>query len=271
MADSLVLPQVRSLSNPPSDGITALQYLDSSRLASTSWDGSVRLHDTAADKLLFSQPLESGPLFSFATVDSLLIAGGMDGSIRKVDMETSKSILVGKHKSSTSSETTTETNKASCSCLASLGSSQVASAGWHKQFHVWDVRQQSPALTIDLPGKAFAMDVDNNVAVVATSGRRLCFVDVRQETLLLDRESSLKYQTRCVKFFPNGNAIALGCIEGRAAVEYLQDLGRGESTSKNFAFKCHRDGDMLYPVNAIDFHPGYGTFATGGCDGTVGT
>ncbi len=30
-------------------------------------------------------------------------------------------------------------------------------------------------------------------------------------------------------------------------------------------------GDTIYPVNAIVFHPKYGTFATGGCDHTVVT
>ena len=40
---------------------------------------------------------------------------------------------------------------------------------------------------------------------------------------------------------------------------------------KKYAFKCHRVGDTVYPVNAIAFHPKYGTFATGGCDGTVVT
>ncbi len=37
--------------------------------------------------------------------------------------------------------------------------------------------------------------------------------------------------------------------------------------------QCHRrneDGrDTVYPVNAIAFHPHYGTFATGGGDGVV--
>lgn len=40
-----------------------------------------------------------------------------------------------------------------------------------------------------------------------------------------------------------------------------------------YAFKCHRKSeagrDIVYPVNAIAFHPIYGTFATGGCDGFV--
>jgi len=42
-----------------------------------------------------------------------------------------------------------------------------------------------------------------------------------------------------------------------------------DAKKKKYAFKCHRVGDTVYPVNAISFHPRFGTFATGGCDGTV--
>ena len=37
--------------------------------------------------------------------------------------------------------------------------------------------------------------------------------------------------------------------------------------SKNFVFKCHRDGNNVHSVNSIDFHP-YGSFCTAGSDGT---
>ncbi|CAN0504267.1 unnamed protein product, partial [Ectocarpus sp. 12 AP-2014] len=36
-----------------------------------------------------------------------------------------------------------------------------------------------------------------------------------------------------------------------------------------YAFKCHRKGDQVFPVNAMAFHPVYGTFASGGCDKMV--
>ena len=45
--------------------------------------------------------------------------------------------------------------------------------------------------------------------------------------------------------------------------------------AKKFAFKCHRrkvgEVEHVFPVNTIAFHPVYGTFATGGCDGIVCT
>jgi WD40 repeat protein len=150
----------------------------------------------------------------------------------------------------------------------------LASASWSKKFYLWDIRQASSVTTLDLPGKAFAMDVDrnHNRIVIATSGRKTCFIDIRngKADFVLERESSLKFQTRCVQFFPEGTGIALGSVEGRVGVEFLDELGV-PSTMKKYAFKCHRVNDTVYPVNCIAFHPRFSsTFATGGCDGSVG-
>ena len=83
------------------------------------------------------------------------------------------------------------------------------------------------------------------------------------------RESSLKYQTRCLSCFPNKQGYVLSSIEGRVAVEYLDP--NPEVQKRKYAFKCHRnkDGDVehIYPVNAISFHKEHNTFATGGSDG----
>lgn len=42
-----------------------------------------------------------------------------------------------------------------------------------------------------------------------------------------------------------------------------------EAQENKYAFKCHRKGDQVFPVNAMAFHPVYGTFATGGCDQVI--
>ena len=47
------------------------------------------------------------------------------------------------------------------------------------------------------------------------------------------------------------------------AVHHVEDAAQ----SKNFTFKCHRDGADIYAVNNITFHPGFGTFVTSGSDG----
>jgi cell cycle arrest protein BUB3 len=274
-------PEALALPDPPTDGITSLKYIratSKSLLASTSWDGCVSIYDTKEKTRQFSHQMDSGPLFSLANVESndhhhSLVTGGMDGSVRMLDLQSSSTTIVGQHESSSG-------DSAACSCLLSLAPSStpslIASAGWHKKLHIWDVRQKGKAVkTVDLPGKAFAMDLDptHNRIVVATSGRRTCFIDVRngsEAELVLDRESSLKYQLRCVRYFPEGDSIAVGSVEGRVAVEYLDELTESTKKSKKYAFKCHRSGDVVYPINCIEFHPRFGTFATGGCDGTVG-
>ena len=48
------------------------------------------------------------------------------------------------------------------------------------------------------------------------------------------------------------------CVPRRLLVQEAQE--------NKYAFKCHRKGDQVFPVNAMAFHPVYGTFATGGCD-----
>lgn len=154
----------------------------------------------------------------------------------------------------------------------------LASASWNRQCCLWDVRASTgtPVATLELPGKAFSMDVDptHNRLVVATSGRRNVVIDWKKggpAEIVLDRESSLKFQTRTIRFFPDGRGFALGSVEGRVGVEFLEELpGLPAHSMTRYAFKCHRVNDTVYPVNCIAFHPRYTTtFATGGCDGSV--
>jgi cell cycle arrest protein BUB3 len=205
-----------------------------------------------------------------------LFLGFLSFLVRLLDIPTTTPTLVGQL-------TANAENKVGCSCLASCGADNsplIASAGWNGHFQLWDIRQSSSSTgsavsSLELPGKAFAMDIhlEQHRVVVATSGRRTCIVDIRNPTtpeLVLDRESSLKFQTRCVQFFPDGHSLALGSVEGRVGIEFFEELALPASMKK-YAFKCHRVNDTVYPVNCIAFHPRIlGTFATGGCDGTVG-
>lgn len=291
-----------SLPDPPTDGITSLKYLSQnastsskSLLASTSWDGCLRLHDTNLSTSILSHQMDSGPLMSLATIDHYVFTGGLDGSVRKLDIQTSAITYLGRHAGtevkSTNDTTTAINTSAGCSCLATIPSYSpniIASSGWDTNFHLWDLRtpQPKPIFSLSLPGKAFSMDSYESSCLVATSGRKICKIDIRKGKLneddeeggimedndnemageiTMERESPLKYQTRVGRFIPDGSGYAIGSVEGRVAVEFLNNPNR-----KNYAFKCHRSGDIIYPVNDIQFHPTYTTtFATGGCDGTV--
>ena len=118
------------------------------------------------------------------------------------------------------------------------------------------------------------MDSAGELLVVGTAQRKVSIWDLRKistNTPIENRESNLKYQTRCIRCFPNKQGYVLSSIEGRVAVEFFD--ANPEIQKKKYAFKCHRakEGaiENIYPVNAIAFHKQYGTFATGGSDAFV--
>ena len=53
-----------------------------------------------------------------------------------------------------------------------------------------------------------------------------------------ERESSRKYQTRCLSCFPNKTGNVLSSTEGRVAVDYFDPAV--EAQNKKYVFKCHR-------------------------------
>ena len=244
-------PEIHPLPDPPSDGVTALSYLGdenstSKLLAASSWDGSIRIYDTVQRKLVCSHLMDAGPILSLATPpdssSKLVFTGGLDGSVKKFDVHTNQKTTLGYH--SDQEVPTGGDSKFAVSCIVPVlkqqgnGTHIVASAGWDSKFCVWDARRGlSKALCcIPLPGKAFSMDVDPSShmdrVVVTTAGRRVCIIDLKMNSshmysahMMLDREASLKYQTRVAKFLPDGSGIALGSVEGRVAIEYLDELG----------------------------------------------
>lgn len=138
--------------------------------------------------------------------------------------------------------------------------------GWDKTIRFWDCRTPNPVHTQTLAERIYAMDVNYPLAVVGTADRNLTIFDLtKPQQPFKQLQSQLKWQTRCVSCFPDKTGYLLGSIEGRVAVQHVDDT---VAQTKNFTFKCHRDGSDIYAVNAITFHPGYGTFATAGSDGT---
>lgn len=145
-------------------------------------------------------------------------------------------------------------------------SNLVVSGGWDRKLKFWDTRSPNPAGVFDLPERLYDLDVRDNLLVVATAGRHIIAYDVSGAPREYHRmESPLKYQSRCISCFPDAQGFAVGSIEGRVGIHYLNKVPGKE----NFAFKCHRQEANVFSVNAIAFHAPYGTFATVGSDGAV--
>nr|KAJ0216695.1 hypothetical protein LSAT_V11C300108630 [Lactuca sativa] len=134
---------------------------------------------------------------------------------------------------------------------------------WDKTLKCWDPRggvAQERVLvgTYGQPERVYSISLVGNRVVVATAGRHVNVSDLRNMSQPEQRrDSSLKYQTRCVQCYPNGTRYALSSVEGHVAMEFFELTETGQA--KKYAFKCHRKPeagrDIVYPVNAIAFHP----------------
>lgn len=256
----------RELSDPPSDGISNLRFSNhSDLLLVSSWDSRVRLYDAAAD-VLKGEFMHGGPVLDCCFHDdSSGFSACSDQAVRRYAFSTGKEDILGRH-------------DAVVRCVEySYATGQVITGSWDKTVKCWDPRGASgPEHTLvgtyHQPERVYSMSLVGKKLVVATAGRHVNVYDLRNMSQPEQkRESSLKYQTRCVRCYPNETGYALSSVEGRVAMEFFDMSVSGQA--KKYAFKCHRKSeagrDTVYPVNAIAFHPIYGTFATGGCDGYV--
>jgi cell cycle arrest protein BUB3 len=160
----------------------------------------------------------------------------------------------------------------------------VLTGSWDKSVKAWDPRAASPEVaSLALPDRVYSASLaGRDTLLVATAGRHMHLYDLRKlsrggpggaaDALIAARESTLKHQTRVVRAFPDGTGWATGSIEGRIAIEYVD--AAAEVQARKYAFKCHRaklpnGEEKVFPVNALAFHPVFGTFASGGSDGLV--
>jgi len=247
---------------PPGDGITNVTFSPDSPqfLLVSSWDKTVRLYDISSNTQRLSYT-HSMPVLDCAYKDYIhVLSGGLDNTLKSYDVNSRQERVVGCHENA-------------IKCVEFSHSNVIVTGSWDGTVKVWDERAQAPCTgTYSQADKVYSMSVVGEVLVVGTAGRKVWVWDLRNMACPQQkRESSLKYQTRCISCFPNKSGYVLSSIEGRVAVEYLDPAA--EAQKKKYAFKCHRvkeNGiENIYPVNAISFNKEHNTFATGGSDGFV--
>ncbi|KAH8894093.1 WD40 repeat-like protein [Thozetella sp. PMI_491] len=270
------------VAQPPNDAISSLDFApgSSSRLLVSSWDKNVYLYDVGEEVATLVQTFEHrAPVLDvcFGASDDEAYTAGMDWQVKRIDLTTGEQTVLSKHSQPVR-------------CVAfSPEESLLISASWDSTLHVHST--SSPAtepLVIPLPGKPHALAASPSKVVVAMTARLVHIYDLPTLAAAVatakpaseikpwqQRESSLKFLTRATSCMPSDAGYATSSIEGRVAVEWFEDTA--ESQARKYAFKCHRQaapeeeggGDIVYPVNALAFHPVHGTFASGGGDGTV--
>ncbi|KAK2079795.1 Poly(A)+ RNA export protein rae1 [Prototheca wickerhamii] len=152
-------------------------------------------------------------------------------------------------------------------CLWVPQHNMLVTGSWDKTLKYWDLRSPNPVHTHQLPERCYGLSSSGNIMVAATAERHIQIFNLANpQTPWKTEMSPLKFQTRCVACFPDAKGYLLGSVEGRVAVQYVDDPpppAKGDS----FTFKCHRSTTDIYAVNGISFHPRFGTFATCGSDG----
>ncbi|KAJ9518687.1 hypothetical protein QJQ45_018725 [Haematococcus lacustris] len=242
------------------DGISSVRWSPTANfLAASSWNHSVYVWDIQptgqtvpkAQNKDHTQPV----LCTAWNQDgSQLFTGGCDKSVRLWNLATNQSQQVAQH----------DAPVAHCFHVPSMN--MLVTGSWDKTMKFWDCRTPTAAHSQTLPERIYAMDVNYPLAVLGTADRNLIIYDLtKPQAAFKTLQSPLKWQTRCVACFPDKQGYLVGSIEGRVAVQHVDDA---VATTKNFTFKCHRDGNDIYAVNSIQFHPAYGTFVTAGSDGT---
>ncbi|KAI9836400.1 MAG: hypothetical protein M1819_001430 [Sarea resinae] len=275
------------LSEPPTDAISALKFApgSSTKLLVSSWDRNVYLYDIDDGKTgrLIRKYEHRAPVLDvcFGEDENEAFSAGLDWEVKKIDLQTGTQTTLSSHSAGVKS------------VVYSRATHTLFSASWDSTLHIHDVRSTPPKTpsTLPLPSKPFALSLTPTKLIVAMAARALHIYDLLSLTTLASlssqpppntleiepwqrRESSLKFMTRAVAAMPNDAGYASSSIEGRVAVEWFDPSP--ESQARKYAFKCHRQPspdnsgvDVVYPVNALAFHPVHGTFASGGGDGVV--
>lgn len=255
------------MSQPPEDTVTDLAFSSAADLlAVPSWDKKVRIYEINAQGQSQGKHMyeHEGPVFSvdWSKDGTKLVSAGADKKAMLCDVATAQQTQIAAHDQPIKCARFFESPQSN--------SSMVVTGSWDKTIKYWDLRSSTPVGTVTAQERIYTMDVRNNLLVVGTADRYINVINLSDPLKFYKTlQSPLKWQTRVVSCFTDASGFAIGSIEGRCAIQYVEE----KDATSNFSFKCHRDppqGNVtnVYSVNDISFHPQHGTFSTAGSDGT---
>ncbi len=261
-----------TLSNPPEDTVSDLSFSSQGEfLTVSSWDNKVRIYEVLSNGTTQGRALyeHQAPVLTtrWTNDGTKVVSGGCDKAVRLYDVASGQATQIGAH-----DDAVKVVRFAEC---GPSNTPVVVSGSWDKTLKYWDMRTPNPVATIQLPERCYAMDTCQKLLVAATAEKKFVIINLDNPTTIFKETGSpLRWQTRSLSCFIQGDGYAVGSIEGRCAVQYVSDE---DQKSKSFAFKCHRESktvagrseNKIFSLNSICFHPVHGTFVTAGSDGSI--
>jgi len=243
--------------NSPSETVSSLSWSPTSNLlAAGSWDNKVYLWEVQSNGRTVAKALtkHEAPVLctDFHHEGTKVFSSSCDKTVKLWNFGSNQTVQVAAHDKPIKQ-------------VHWIPSMNVLLTGsWDKTLKYWDLRQQRPVASVNLPERVYCMDVAHPLVVVGCAERKVLIYHLsKPQEPYLERESALKFQSRTIACFPDKQGYALGSIEGRVSIAWVDK----KQASKDFQFKCHRWNNDVFAVNVITFHKRYGTFATCGSDG----
>ncbi|AET40998.1 RNA export factor GLE2 Ecym_7149 [Eremothecium cymbalariae DBVPG len=266
-----------TINNPANDSISDIAFSPQQDFlfSVASWDNTVRIWDVQNGMTQGRAQYEhQAPVLTtrWSSDGTKIASGGCDNVVKIYDVASGQTQQIGSHDAPVKLLRFVQCGPSNQECIVT--------GSWDKTIKYWDMRQSQPISTVAMPERVYAMDSRQKLLVIGTAERHIIIVDLNNPGQIFRTSMSpLKWQTRTIACYIEGNGFAIGSIEGRCAIQYVDEQ---EQRKSGFSFKCHRQQQQatattgtrasteshVYPVNSIVFHPQYGTFATAGGDGS---
>lgn len=143
-----------------------------------------------------------------------VFSAGADKNIRMMDVSTGQTLSIAAH----------DQPIKALRWMATSSAQALVSGSWDKTLKYWDLRAPTPMAVVALPERCYSLDVNGDLLVVATAERHICIINLNNPThIFKDMPSPLKWQTRVVACYHNGTGFAVGSIEGRVGLQWIED------------------------------------------------
>jgi mRNA export factor len=214
----------------PEDSISELAFSPTAEILSiASWDNKVRIYEIGQGGVNGKAMYEhTAPVLSthFSQDGTKLASGSADKTAKVFDLASGQSQQVAAHEEPVKTVKFVSVN----------GTEALATGSWDKTLKYWDLRRMftqfmdlmdvepSPIGTVTLSERVSCMDTKDNLLVVGTADRQVAIFNLSNPMAVYKSIASpLKYQTRVVSCFTTANGFAVGSVEGRCAIQYVDE------------------------------------------------